>query len=454
MTDERNDHGPEHPDTPLGHELRGRAPAAGAGYWEAIEARLVEAEAAETGDPDTNTTGVRLTPMNEPLPSPTAVTPAISTVARTRLLAAAAAVVLIVGVVAVQARTSDDTTAVTAADGPATSGTPTAETNPPPTVAESDEAIAPTTLPTTTELDPADDRAATTTLAPDDTTPPTTATENTVPPPSTTGAAATTIPPTTTGAPSTTSPPTTSPPTTTNPNPTMPNVVGLTSIEAASAAISDACGVNTISFPSPAWDPENPVGEGTVMATWPSAGSEMVRTESGCAAPNGATITIFYANQAYCSGPDDPVGLGYCPVQGDVPPEPHGDGDTSGTETPSTTSIPATTIPTTTVPLETAMMPDVRGAESQAAANAMIAAACGVSLERVWTFPSPAWDPSSPHAQGTVLGSLPAAGGTIYSNGDECFGNDSGASITIFAADSAYCSGPSDPVGLGWCPKN
>lgn len=109
----------DRPDDQLGEALRGEVPAPGAGYWEAIDARL-EAAAAETApdqvihldhleaNPDTTDTVVRLTGMNTQSPSPT----------RNLVLALAAVAALVAGIAGFAALRNDTPTTVDFTDDP------------------------------------------------------------------------------------------------------------------------------------------------------------------------------------------------------------------------------------------------------------------------------------------------------------------------------------------------
>ncbi len=377
---------PQPPDDALGRELRDRTPEPADGYWAVIDARLAAAEAdgsrhlavvtggaVASGDPALDGDGSASTDTAAGASRLKGMQTTPRSPSLGQRLLGAAAVVLLVLVGIVAVVSSND-------DGPVDGVTSNV----------------------------------------DDTT------DVSVAPASTTSAPSTTVEP----APSTTA-------TTESLYVAMPDVVGAASLEEANAAISAACGITSVGFPSPAWDPANPVPDGQVMATWPSAGGLMLRTDRGCTTSDGFTITIFYAAESYCSGPDDPVGLGYCPVQGAVPEEP----------TP-----PPTTVPPTTIQPYTVTMPNVVGLASLEAAVAAIEAVCGGTAA---VFPSPAWDPANPQPAGTILASSPAAGGTIHVGDDGgCRASETGMTITLFAADKDYCSGPDDPVGLGWCPRN
>ncbi len=405
----------ETPTNPLAEELRSRIPEPGPDYWAAIDARLEqleqEAVSADDGTPPVvlhavaedpeipSTPGeaaaplMRLTSMNndQPFQIDNASVPDDATTRvsprRRLLLAAAACTALFAGVAGVVAANNGDDrrdVAVDAADAPADSSTSTAPATSTPTTdaAPTTSVVSPSSLIPATPDDGADIEAnpSTTTPAPAETT-------------------ATTAPPTT-------APPTTSAPTTTAaPEPevrTMPNLIGQP-VDNANAAISAACGVDVIAMPSPAWDPANPVPVDTIMATWPSAGGTIVPGDDNCWTTNGSTITVFYANPSFCAGPDDPIGLGYCPVGGGTPPE-------------EPVDEPVDDEPVVQV-FTDHVMPNVAGAASVDAAVAQIAAACG--LPTVYVFTSSAVAEEG-QAVGSVVGSLPAAGSTIQSNGSDC----------------------------------
>lgn len=173
----------------------------------------------------------------------------------------------------------------------------------------------------------------------------------------------------------------------------MPGLIGLDSIQAAATKLGLACG-SDILFPEPAWDPNNPVADGTIIHQIPAAGS-VIELLDGYCSPQGfsQTITIFYSDPEYCSAEEDRAGLGWCPKQP-----------------------------------QTAQMPTLVGMVNADAAIAALVAACG--SEQVTVFSS--WDPLSGLPPDAVISQNPPAG-TPITRGDPCVPvrDDLGIGISI-----------------------
>jgi hypothetical protein len=222
----------------------------------------------------------------------------------------------------------------------------------------------------------------------------------------------------------------------------MANLVGLPTIQAANDAIVAVCGGGVV-FPEPAWDPQNPVPDEQIIHQLPPAGTPLSAGDTCTAAEGeyaGLTITAFYANPTYCVGPQDIIGLGWCPR--------NANGNTTTTDLGQADRQPN--------PADYAMvMPNVVGLQSLEAAGATILAACGFS----GYFAEPAWDPAQPAPNGQVIHQIPAPGTPLEYSADgldicvASSGPQAGSKVTVFVAEPGYCVGPEDASAFGWCPR-
>lgn len=148
---------PKRPDDPLAEALRNEVPAPGAGYWDAIDARIAGAAGERSADnvirldhsgtdTDTGETVIRLTDMNTQTPAPTSPS-------RNLVLALAAVAALIVGVVGFTALRDTSPTTVEFTDDPAETSPDIDGTDPD----SSTESPDPEPTPTTEDAAPTDE---------------------------------------------------------------------------------------------------------------------------------------------------------------------------------------------------------------------------------------------------------------------------------------------------------
>ncbi|MFT5530518.1 MAG: hypothetical protein ACI91O_000531 [Candidatus Poriferisodalaceae bacterium] len=195
----------------------------------------------------------------------------------------------------------------------------------------------------------------------------------------------------------------------------MPELIGKASIDEAQAELVRACGDGSLFLPEPAWDPSSNAPIDSIIHQTPAAGVVLVFEEGLCHAEgNTTTITVYYSNPEYCIGPDDIVGLGWCPRQA-----------------------------------ETSFMPDLAGLTSPVQVIEALTEACGGAGHIRET----GWDPARPIDDGSVLHQTPAAG-TLMRNNDSCTAYKGGAGVVVYYANQEFCTEPGNdsPRDEKWCP--